>query len=138
MIDMLVADLAKEMMEAETQEKNSQSDYEAMMQDSAEKRSQDSKAITDKESAKAGLEADLQKATEEQASKTKELMATEEYISNLHGECDWLVQNYDLRKTARADESAALANAKAVLSGADFSLVQRNARSSPVRSLRGA
>merc|ERR1719161_3048375 len=138
MIDMLVADLAKEMTEAETQEKNSQSDYVAMMQDSAEKRSQDSKAITDKESAKAGLEADLQKATEEQASKTKELMATEEYISNLHAECDWLVQNYDLRKTARADESAALANAKAVLSGADFSLVQQSARSSTIRSLRGA
>ena len=38
MIDMLVADLDKEMTEAETEEKNAQADYEEMMADSAEKR----------------------------------------------------------------------------------------------------
>jgi len=38
MIDLLVADLDKEMTEAETEEKNAQADYEEMMADSAEKR----------------------------------------------------------------------------------------------------
>merc|ERR1712232_1535289 len=37
-IDLLIKDLDKEMTEAETQEKDSQADYEAMMADSAEKR----------------------------------------------------------------------------------------------------
>merc|ERR1712060_716070 len=38
MIDLLIKDLDKEMTEAETDEKNSQADYEQMMKDSAEKR----------------------------------------------------------------------------------------------------
>ena len=42
----------------------------------------------------------------------------------LHGECDWLLQYYDLRKTARTEETENLFSAKAILSGADFSLLQ--------------
>lgn len=37
------------------------------------------------------------------------------------------MENFDLRKTSRADEMDALKKAKAVLSGADFSLVQTGA-----------
>ena len=51
-------------------------------------------------------------------------MATEEYISQLHAECDWLIQYFDVRKEARTGEIDALGKAKAVLSGADFSLGQ--------------
>ena len=43
MIDKLMMDLDKEMAEAETEEKNSQADYETCMRDSAEKRTKDSK-----------------------------------------------------------------------------------------------
>merc|ERR1719203_1488284 len=42
MIGLLIADLDKEKTEAETTEKDSQADYEALMKDSAEKRAQDS------------------------------------------------------------------------------------------------
>jgi len=38
----------------------------------------------------------------------------------LHKDCDWLLQNFDTRKEARADELDALGKAKAVLSGADL------------------
>jgi len=134
MIDLLAADLDKEMTEAETEEKNAQAGYETLMQDAAEKRAGDSTAITEKQGAKAGMEGVLQEAKEQQVTKSKELMATAEYTSNLHVECDWLVSNFDLRKTARADEIGALKNAKAVLSGADFTLMQRTSRT---RSLRG-
>merc|ERR1719502_23715 len=98
------------------------------MTDSAAKRAEDSKALTDKEAAKAQLETDLQASDEEKLSKAKEMMATEKFLSGLHSECDWLVQNFDLRKEARASEVDALKQAKAVLSGADFSLVQRVAQ----------
>merc|ERR1712186_73749 len=57
MIDLLIKDLEKEMTEAETDEKNSQADYETMMKDSADKRTTDSKALTEKGSAKAETEA---------------------------------------------------------------------------------
>merc|ERR1740121_499276 len=94
MIDLLIKDLDKEMTEATTDEKNSQSDYEQMMKDSAEKRTTDSKALSQKGSEKADTEAELQATTAHKADQTKELMATEKYISSLHAECDWLLQYF--------------------------------------------
>jgi len=120
MIDSLIADLDKEMTEAEATEQNAQEEYEEMMKDSAEKRALDSKAITDKVSAKASDESELVKAKDNSASTMKDLMATEEYNSQLHADCDFLLNNFELRKTARAGEVDALKKAKAVLSGADY------------------
>jgi len=125
MIDLLVRDLDKEMQEAEVSEKNAQKDYESMLSDSAEKRARDSKALTDKTASKASMQGDLESDKDSKDSTTKELMATEQYISSLHGECDWLLQYFDVRKEARTSEIDSLTNAKAVLSGADFSLLQK-------------
>jgi len=124
MIDLLIKDLDKEMTEAETDEKNSQADYETMMKDSAAKRTTDSKALSQKGSAKADTEAALQETSEHLADQNKELMATEKYIASLHAECDWLLQYFEARKEARTGEVDSLKKAKAVLSGADYSLVQ--------------
>merc|ERR1719356_1789841 len=49
MMDALVADLDKEMTEAEVTEKDAQADYEQMMKDSAAKRAEDSKSLTEKD-----------------------------------------------------------------------------------------
>merc|ERR1719311_1098520 len=122
MMDMLVQDLDKEMTVAQATEKDAQEDYEQMMADSAEQRAESSKAITDKEAAKAELEAALQAKTDSKAGTSKELAATLEYIASLHAECDWLLKFFDQRKEARASEIDALGKAKAVLSGADYSL----------------
>jgi len=124
MIDMLVNDLDKEITEAETSEKDAQKDYESMLADAKAKRAADSTSVAEKEGAKATLETELQSHKDGKAAATKELVATAEYISGLHAECDWLVENYDVRKEARASEADSLANAKAVLAGADYSLVQ--------------
>merc|ERR1719223_671228 len=124
MIDLLIADLTKEMTEAKAEEKNAQGDYEQAMKDAAEKRKTDSKAIADKEKAKAELGAELEANTEEKGATTKTLMATHEYIASLHAQCDWLLQYFEVRKEARTGEIDSLKTAKSVLSGADFSLVQ--------------
>merc|ERR1719310_823204 len=55
MLDMMVEEIDKEMTVAEAEEKDAQEDYEAMMKDSADKRAEDSKTMTDKESAKAEM-----------------------------------------------------------------------------------
>jgi DNA repair exonuclease SbcCD ATPase subunit len=128
LIDKLKNDLEKDMLENEHDEKDAQKEYESFMSDSVAKRTADSKSITEKESQKAELEADLMGAKDLKKTKAAELMATQEYIMQLHGSCDFLVQNYDLRKKARADETEALKNAKAVLSGADYSFRQVAAR----------
>merc|ERR550537_174348 len=94
------------------------------MSDSAEKRAKDVKSIQEKQSAIADCEEILTAAKGDLKAKKAELMTVESYISQLHSECDWLLQNFDLRKSARAEEMDALKQAKAVLSGANFSLLQ--------------
>jgi len=124
MIDTLIAELDQELTESETEEKLAQEEYEELMADSAEKRATDSKSLADKEALKADTADELVKQQDEHKATVKELMATEEYISQLHAECDWLIQYFDVRKEARTGEIDALGKAKAVLSGADFSLIQ--------------
>merc|ERR550537_1814317 len=109
---------------AKAEEKNGQADYEKMMKDSADKRAGDAKNLADSEATLADMQASLEKDTETKASTTKELGATVQYIQSLHNECDWLLQYFDVRKEARTSEIDALGKAKAVLSGADYSLVQ--------------
>merc|ERR1712204_4003 len=128
MIDLLIADLDKEMTEAETTEKDAQADYETAMKDAADKRTADSKLLSEKESIKAETEVDLEAKTEDKAAASAELMSTMKYIASLHAECDWLLKYFDVRKEARASEIDALGKAKAVLSGADYSLLQTRAQ----------
>merc|ERR1719198_1436414 len=118
---------------AETTEKDSQSDYELMMKDSASKRAADSKLVSEKESAKAETAASLEAHKETKAATVKELEGAVETIKALHAECDWLVEMYEVRKEARAGEVESLKKAKAVLSGSDYSLLQVQ-----MRSLRGS
>jgi septal ring factor EnvC (AmiA/AmiB activator) len=132
MMDLLIGELDKEMTIAKQTEKDSQADYETMLSDSAAKRAADSKALADKGAEKADTEAALQQHTDDHESSGKELMATTQVIAALHTECDWLLQYYDMRKEARTGEIDSLAKAKAVLSGADFSLLQKKS------SLRGS
>merc|ERR1719305_1621401 len=124
MIDLLIADIDKENQIMEVEEKDGQKDYESFMSHSSEKRALDSKAIVDKESAKAETETQLQTDMDNKKSTTIEAMETAKYIGGLHQECDWLLQNFDSRQAARSGEIDALGKAKAVLSGADYSLVQ--------------
>merc|ERR1712048_234233 len=128
MVDLLIKDLDTEMTEAETDEKESQKDYESMMAESATKRAEDSKSLADKEKLKADLEVDLTELKRTKVSTFKELQATMKYIASMHAECDWLMQFFDVRKEARNGEIKSLADAKAVLSGADYALLERDFR----------
>merc|ERR1719171_1674484 len=97
MMDSLIADLDKENTENEVTEKDAQSDYEKFMADAAEQRAVDSKAITDKEAAKAGLEEELEINKAALKDNQMSLMDTEKAIMELHKECDWLMEKFDLR-----------------------------------------
>merc|ERR1719240_1175202 len=74
MIDMLKADLAKEMQESAVEEKNDQADYEQMVEDSAAKRAADSKSLAEKQSGKADTEAALIASEGKKKSTTAEAM----------------------------------------------------------------
>merc|ERR1719162_380594 len=71
MMDLLIAALDKEMTVAKQEEKDAQADYETMLSDSASKRAEDSKSLSDKGAAKADTEAALQTHTDEHESASK-------------------------------------------------------------------
>merc|ERR1719453_618644 len=104
------------MHQNEMEEKEAQKDYEELMAESANKRSEDSK--------KAQFELDHGAATKDHKDNSAALVALGEYISQLHGSCDFLLDNFALRQEARANEIDAMKKAKAVLNGADYSFVQ--------------
>jgi len=135
MLDLLVADVDKEMQTSKVDEKNAQSEYETFMSDSQAKRAQDSKSVADKEGMKADAEARLEKMQGEHKATTKEAYNTATTIKDLHLECDWLLSSFEARKEARAGEVDSLNKAKAVLSGADYSLLQSRRER---KQLRGA
>merc|ERR1719395_417036 len=108
LIKKLANDLEMDMQAAEIDEKQAQKDYEEMMQESAAKRAADSKAITEKDEQKAQAEGMLNAAKKEKKSAQAEIMALGEYMASLHGSCDFLVQNFDLRREARSGEIDAI------------------------------
>lgn len=133
MINQLVRDLVNEMTLASANEENSQKDYQRLMQDTADKKKKNLKSLTDKDGAKAAQEAELQQNKDDKASGSKSLATVKQSIAALHADCDWLIQYYDVRKSARASEIDAMAKAKAVLSGADYSLLQVSSSRSLLR-----
>merc|ERR1719183_1820755 len=84
MMDSLIAELDKEMTEAQAEEKDAQGDYETFMSDSADKRAEDSKSLLDKESAKAEAETELENAKGAKKSAEKDLDAVVTMIKDLH------------------------------------------------------
>merc|ERR1719191_2338908 len=134
MLDLLIADLDKEMTQMTTDEKEAQSEYEMFMQDASDKRAADSKSVEQKTSEKAETESLLLRLQQKLKANGIETYNKEVVIKDLHMECDWLLANYEVRQEARAGEVDSLKKAKAVLSGADYSLLQASA----VRMLRGS
>merc|ERR1719409_2551510 len=97
MMDGLVAELDKEMTEATAEEKDAQGDYEQFMSDSTDKRAEDSKTLLDKEGAKAEAETELENSKGAKKSAEKDLEAVVGMIRDLHADCDFILENFDLR-----------------------------------------
>jgi len=121
LIDMIINDVDKENQVMELEEKDAQGDYEKFMKDSADKRAEDSKVMTDKEAALADTEESLVNDKESLKNKQTDLMNTDKTLSDLHADCDWLLKYYEARKEARTGEIDAMGKAKDVLNGADYS-----------------
>merc|ERR550514_692155 len=102
--------------------KTAQKDYAELMADSQATRAGDSKALVGKQSTKAEKETELMTAKEIRSATSTDLKQVQTVIQDLHAACDFIMQNFNLRKEARTNEIEGLKNAKAVLSGASFSL----------------
>jgi len=122
MMDTIISDLGNDIKDMEYEEKTAQKDYAELMADSQATRAGDSTALTGKTSTKAEVESDLMTTKEIRSATATDLKQVGAVIQELHAACDFIMQNFDLRKEARTNEIEGLKNAKAVLSGASFSL----------------
>jgi hypothetical protein len=129
MISALISELDKEIAEAKVEEKNGQEEYEQTLADLKEKRKEDSKALVKSADSEAEEKAALLISKKDLSDTSKQLALSGKHEHNLHNECDWLLKNHQVRKEARAAERDSMTRAKAVLSGADFSLLQMTSRS---------
>jgi len=120
LMDMMVSELESDMKDAEYEEKTAQKDYSELMSTSQATRAQDSKSIIDKTASKAEVGQKLMLAKESKTASETDVGLIGQVIADLHVSCDFLLQNYDLRKEARTNEVESLKNAKAILSGANF------------------
>merc|ERR1719172_226361 len=120
LMDMLLKELQDGITQAEHEEKTAQTDYERLMSESTESRATMVESITSKEVAKADLDTKIEATKEKKTSEEAQLMSIKQTLTQLHADCDFLIENYDLRKAARENEVEGLKNAKSVLSGANF------------------
>merc|ERR1719379_3026199 len=120
LMDMLLKELQDGITESEHEEETAQKDYERLMSDSQASRAEMVESITAKEAAKAELDSNIVATKDKKASQEADLANVKQYLLELHAQCDFIIENYDMRKAARETEVEGLKNAKSVLSGANF------------------
>jgi hypothetical protein len=114
-------DVEKKALNAEN---DAQKAYEEYITDSNAVNSAAQANIMNKSSSKAQAEKDKIQATESRDATIQDLLLLGEHNAALHQDCDFLIKNFEVRQTARADEIESLFNAKAIFSGANFGFLQ--------------
>jgi len=106
--------------EAVRAESESQAAYEELVANTNGMLSATETAITEKQGVRAHTEAEKLRAARELDSANVELKDLQDQNKALHLGCDYLVKNFNIRQQARQDEVEAIADAKAILSGASL------------------
>jgi chromosome segregation ATPase len=102
-------------------EEDAQKAYEDFVKETNASIEAKSKDIINKSSAKAKAETEHTEAKQDLDATVLELEQLSNYNAQLHQSCDFVMKNFQLRQTSRAEEVDALRQAKAILSGAKFS-----------------
>jgi len=121
LLDMIIADSSRLEDELHASEQKSQKEYGDYVAATTASIEADRVAIAEKEKQRTSAEADKSETEEAQLANQASLDKLGELLSNLHGQCDFIIKYFDIRQTSRAEEMDAIEEAKAILSGADFS-----------------
>merc|ERR1719183_946127 len=122
MIQQIINDAKAMEAEAIRAEEDAQKAYEDFVKDTNSSVEEKNKDIVHKSKTKAKTEADLVQAKDDKEAVLLELEQLGNYKAELHGSCDFIVKNFEIRQSARDEEIEALKQAKAILSGANFGL----------------
>merc|ERR1719465_310138 len=101
---MILGELKTSNQEASMEEKYAQKEYVELMTDSSEQRATYLKSIVEKTAAKADLSGQLTEAKESQSLTLKALQNVHDTLGQMHGQCDFLLRNIELRLKARTAE----------------------------------
>jgi len=104
--------------EAVAAEQDAQTAYVSFVTDTGKALEAAERSIAKKEEEKAEKESARLSAISSKKGAEKELMALKKYEAELHTSCDYVLKNFEVRQTARAQEMDSLGQAKAILSGA--------------------
>jgi len=116
MIQELVDDSKKLETEATFENHSSQMAYEEFMTDANKMIHASRKESTDKTEQLAKAEEDHTRFSGDLKNTIDELLKLGDLAQQLHGDCDFLVKNYEVRQTARTEEMDALNQAKHIFS----------------------
>ena len=97
------------------EEDHSHGDYAEFMSEFSQSLVEKVNEVEELQNTKASSSASLTKLKKKLASAVTSAAETAKVISSFHQSCDWLLQIFDTRKTARAGVVEALNNARAVL-----------------------
>jgi len=121
LIEQIIED-AKELEDETTHaEEDAQTAYELHVKDTEASIKATRQSIMNKAGDRAQKEVDLAEATKDSAASNHQLEHLSNVDSNLHDSCDFVLNNFGLRQTARDEEIEALRDARAILSGAGLS-----------------
>jgi len=118
LIEKIVADSKASEVEAIADEKSSQGDYEKFVGDSNASIANLQRLVVTKSDAISSDKEDQEQAKADHDFTLSEIERLSAYRASLHQECDFLLKNFELRQDARQQEREAIAQAKAILSGA--------------------
>merc|ERR1740115_168003 len=106
--------------DARKAEGEAQGAYEQFVQDTNASVAALQKEVVTKTKEKAQATKEHQQTGADIIDTVKELEGLSKYNGELHEECDYVLKNFDVRQTARAEEIEALQQAKQILSGANL------------------
>jgi len=121
MIQQIITDAKLAENEAITAEADAQKAYESFVQDTNGSIEEKTKDMVTKTEEKAKAEAELTKSKETLDKVMTDLQLLSEEAADLHGECDFVLKNFEIRQSSRMGEIEALKQVLAILSGAKFS-----------------
>merc|ERR1719420_120927 len=120
MIEQIIKESADVEAKALAAENEAQADYEEFMADSAASKEAAEKNIVNKQMAKAQAEEANINAKADRQGTIENILKLGEHSVALHQQCDFLLKNYEVRQSSRAEEIESLKNALAIFNGANF------------------
>jgi len=118
MIEGIITDSKKAEADAIKAEQNAQTTYETFMLDSNKALEKTSEKIMTLSGNRAKAEEDLNMAKKDLAATSKKISNLADENDDLHGSCDFVMNNFQKRQDARQAETDALKEAMSILSGA--------------------